>query len=55
MRALSSLGKSSDSYSAMLTPMVLGKLPTDLKKQLTGDHNSGEWTIGELLTRILLM
>ena len=33
--------------------MVLGKLPRDLKKQLIWDHNSGEWTIGELLTSIL--
>ena len=53
MRALSSLGKSPDTYSAMLTPMVLGKLPTELKKQLARDHNSGEWTIQELLTCIL--
>jgi len=53
MRALSSLGKSSDTYSAMLTPMVMGKLPTELKKQLARDHNSGEWTIQELLTSIL--
>ena len=32
MRALQSLGKSSDTYSTMLTPMVLGKLPTELKE-----------------------
>ena len=53
MRALRSLGKSPDTYSTMLTPMVLGKLPIELKKQLARDHNSGEWTIREVLTSIL--
>ncbi|XP_065904066.1 uncharacterized protein [Dysidea avara] len=53
MRALQSLGKSSDTYCAMLTPMVLGKLPTDLRKQFTRDHNSGEWTIQDVMACIL--
>ena len=53
MRALQALGKSPDTYCAMLTPMVLGKLPTDLKKQFARDHNSGEWTIQEVMACIL--
>ena len=53
MRALQSLGKSSDTYCAMLTPMVLGKLPTDLRKQFARDHNSGEWTIQDVMACIL--
>ena len=53
MRALQSLGKSSDTYCAMLTPMVLGNLPTDLRKQFARDHNSGEWTIQDVMACIL--
>ena len=53
MRTLRSLEKSPDTYSTMLTPMVRGKLPIELKKQFAQDHNSGEWTIREVLTSIL--
>ncbi|XP_065895991.1 uncharacterized protein [Dysidea avara] len=53
MRALQSLGKSHDTYSAMLTPMVLGKLPIELRKQFARDHSSGEWTIKEVMACIL--
>jgi len=45
MRALQSLGRSPSSYCAMLTPMVLGKLPTELRKHFAREHSSGEWTI----------
>ena len=50
MRALQSLGKPSDTYCAMLTP---GKAPSELKKQFSRDHNSGDWTIREVMTSIL--
>jgi len=53
MRALQSLGKSPDTYSAMLTPMVLGKLPIEVKKQFAREHHNGEWTIREVMALIL--
>jgi len=42
MRALMSLGKPPATYCAMLTPMVLGKLPPDFRKQFARDHSSGD-------------
>ena len=33
--------------------MVLGKLPTELRKQFARDHNSGDWTIREIMACIL--
>ena len=53
MRALLSLGKPPSTYCAMLTPMVLGKLPTDLRKQFARDHSCGEWTINKVTECIL--
>ena len=53
MRSLLSLGKSSDSYGALLVPIILGKLPTDMKKNLARDHENGEWTISDLQSAIL--
>ena len=53
MRTLQSLGKSRGSYCAMLTPMVLGKLPLELKKQFAREHSSGEWAIKDIMACIL--
>jgi len=50
MKVLKSLGKSLDTYSAMLTP---SRLPTELKKQFVRDYSSGEWTIDEVMASIL--
>ena len=53
IRSLSSLGKSNDSYGALLVPIILGKLPTDTKQNIARDHENREWTINELLSAIL--
>ena len=53
MRSLSSLGKSNDSYGALLVPIILGKLPTDTKKNIARDHENREWTISDLQGAIL--
>ena len=45
MRALSSLGKEPESYGSLLTPIVLTKLPNELKKNLAREHTNSEWTI----------
>lgn len=53
MRSLSSLGKGNDSYGALLVPIILGKLPTDTKKNIAWDHENREWTISDLQDAIL--
>ena len=50
IRSLSSLGKSEESYGSLLIPIILGKLPAKVKKNLVRAH---EWTITELQTAIL--
>ena len=37
VRGLTALGQSSESYGALLVPMVLGKLPTDVRKIWPGN------------------
>jgi len=51
MRALASLGQPPE--SSVFTQMVMGKLPTEFKKQFARDHNTGNWTIHELMSFIL--
>ena len=53
MRSFSSLGKSNDSYGTLLVPIILGKLPTEIKKNLARDHENREWTIDDLQSAIL--
>ena len=36
MCSLSSLGKNNDSYGTLPVPIILGKLPTEIKKNLEG-------------------
>ena len=53
IRALSALGKQSDSYGPLLTTVILGKLPSDTKIRMARDHYDSEWTIHELLDSVL--
>ena len=57
-RSLSSLGQSRETYGSLLVPIILNKLPADVKKSLARQHGSDVWTIDELqgaLLRILEM
>ena len=45
---LLALGWTTESYGALLVPMVLGKLPVDTRKNLAREHSNLEWTIDEL-------
>ena len=47
IRSLSFLGRSTDTYSAMLVPYLLRKLPVDTIRNLTRAHDSSDWTIEE--------
>ena len=53
MSSLSSLGKNNNSYGMLLVPIILGKLPTEIKKNLARDHENREWTIDDLQSAIL--
>ena len=48
VRGLSALGQSTTSYGALLVPMVLGRLPADVRKNLAREHSSLEWTLDKL-------
>jgi len=53
IRGLTALGKSEDSYGALLVPIILGKLPTETKTNLARARTSLEWTLNELQASIL--
>ena len=53
IRALSSLGKSPESYGDLLTPIIFGRLPREVQKNLARDHDSGEWKINEMRSSIM--
>ena len=53
IRGLSSLGKSQESYGALLIPIILGKLPMEIRHNLAREHSNPEWTIDELRGAIL--
>jgi len=54
-RALSALGKSTQSYGSLfpINNFYFNKLPPDVKMQMARDHYNAEWTIDELLTRVV--
>ena len=52
-RSLSSLGKSRETYGSLLVPIILNKLPADVKKNLARQHGSDQWTIDELQGALL--
>ena len=53
IRGLSSLGKTPESYSDLLTPIVFGKLPKEVQKSLARDHSNSKWTLDELRRSIM--
>ena len=48
VRGLTSLGKSNESYGDLLVPIILGKLPTDIRRNLTREHITAEWPFNQL-------
>ena len=48
IRGLQSLGKSKETFGDFLIPIVFGKLPSVVRRNLTCDHTSDEWNIDEL-------
>ena len=52
-RSLSSLGKTRETYGSLLVPIILNKLPADVRKSLARQHGSDIWTIDELQGALL--
>lgn len=52
IRGLESLGQCQDSYGTFLVPIVISKLPTDIRKHLAREHGNDNWQIGELRNAI---
>ena len=48
VRGLESLGRSHETYGDLLVPIVLGKLPSDMRTNLACDLDSPEWTFQQL-------
>jgi len=53
IRSLTSLGRTTDTYSTMLVPFLLRKLPVETIRNLTRDHENSDWTIEELQAALL--
>ena len=53
VRGLAALGQSTESYGALLVPMVLGKLPAEVRKNLAREHSNLEWTLNQLRDSIV--
>ena len=48
IRGLASLGVSKESYSTILVPIILGKLPVPVRRNLARDHDRLNWTLDDL-------
>ena len=48
IRGLSSLSKSQLSYGDLLIPIIMGKLPTDLQRNLAQEHSNSPWNLPDL-------
>lgn len=53
VRGLESLRWSHETYRDLLIPIVLGKLPCDMRTNLTRDHDSHEWKFQQFRESIL--
>ena len=52
-RALESLGKSNELYGDLLVPVILKKLPVEVRRNLAREQTSMEWTFDDLTKAIL--
>ena len=53
VRGLAALGQSTECYGALLFPMVLGKLPAEVRKNLAREHSNLEWMLDQLRDSIV--
>ncbi|XP_060570474.1 uncharacterized protein LOC132728821 [Ruditapes philippinarum] len=48
IRGLQSLGQGHESFGNLLIPVILEKLPAEIKRNMTRDHGGSEWRLPEL-------
>ncbi|XP_062621678.1 uncharacterized protein LOC134283249 [Saccostrea cucullata] len=48
IRGLESYGQAQDTYGSLLVPVILNKLPTEIRKNLAREHGSTDWLLGDL-------
>ncbi|XP_069108234.1 uncharacterized protein [Argopecten irradians] len=53
VRGLESLGQSENVYVALLVPIILNKLPGEIRKALAREHKSTNWTLYKLRQGLL--
>ena len=44
---------SQESYSTLLAPIIIGKLPAETRRNMARDHTSVEWTVDDLKAAVL--
>ena len=52
-RGLSSLGKPEEAYGDQLVPIILGKMPSDIRQNLARESTTLKWTFPQLKLAIL--
>lgn len=48
IRGLESLGQDQNSYGSLLIPVIMNKLPGEIRKNLAREHGMSNWTLGDL-------
>ena len=48
VRGLESLGQTDDTYGSLLVPIILNKLPGEIRKNLAREHRSTNWILRDL-------
>ena len=53
IRSLQSLGTPQEMYGSMLVPIILTKLPTEIRRNIARSHGTEKWTLSELQSSLL--
>ena len=53
IRGLQSMGIQADSYGTLLVPVLLSKLPDDVKLQISRGVEDGKWNLDDLLKKLI--
>ncbi|XP_063427239.1 uncharacterized protein LOC134710772 [Mytilus trossulus] len=53
VRGLESLGQTTDTYSSLLVPIILNKLPAEIRQNLARQHGPSSWNLKDLRKSIL--
>lgn len=53
IRDLAALGISKESYSTILVPIILGKLPVPVRRNLARDYDQLKWTLDDLQAAVV--